>query len=260
MQLTNKLVLVTGATGGIGRALCALLSAAGARLVLNGLVETQLRELQQQLGPQHQIAVADISAMDGREGLEQVCRQAGGVDVVINLAGILDCNLYTNQSEAAISRLMDVNAVAPMLLTRRLLPQLLQKPHARIVNVGSTFGSIGHPGFATYCASKAAMKMFSEALARELADTGVSVGYIAPRATNTPLNTDRIILLNQALGNATDTPEQVAMEIFALVLSKARLRYLGWPEALFVRINAVLPGVVHNALVKKLPLIKQILG
>ena len=113
MQLTNKLVLVTGTTGGIGRALCALLSAAGARLVLNGLVETQLRELQQQLGPQHQIAVADISAMEGREGLEQVCQQAGGVDVVINLAGILDCNLYTNQSEAAISRLMDVNAVAP---------------------------------------------------------------------------------------------------------------------------------------------------
>lgn len=260
MQLNDKLVLVTGATGGIGRALCAQLSAAGARLVLNGLVENQLRDMQQTLGLHHLIAVADISTAEGRELVEQTCEQVGGVDVLINLAGILDCNLYTHQSEAAISRLMDVNALAPMLLTRRLLPQLLRKPRARIINVGSTFGSIGHPGFATYCASKAAMKMFSEALARELADTAVTVGYIAPRATNTPLNTDRIIMLNHALGNATDMPEQVAEAIFALVNSKARVRYLGWPEALFVRINAVLPGVVHNALAKKLPLIKQILG
>lgn len=260
MQVNDKVVLVTGATGGIGRALCALLSAAGARLIMNGLVESRLREMQQEFGLHHHIVVADVSSTDGRELVEQACHNAGGVDVVINLAGILDSNLFINQGEAAIARLMEVNAIAPILLTRRLLPQLLRKPEARIINVGSIFGSIGHPGFATYCASKAATKMFSEALSRELADTSVSVGYIAPRATNTPLNTDRVILLNKALGNATDMPEQVAVAIFAQVCSNARLRYLGWPEALFVRINAILPGVVHNALVKKLPLIKKILG
>jgi len=260
MQLNDKVVLVTGATGGIGRALCALLSAAGARLVLNAMVETSLRALQQELGQRHLVVVADVSLPEGRDLVEQACHSAGGVDVVINLAGILDSNLFTNQGEAAIIRLLEVNAIAPILLTRRLLPQMLRKPQARIVNVGSIFGSIGHPGFATYCASKAATKMFSEALARELADTGVSVGYIAPRATNTPLNTDRVIMLNEALGNTTDTPEHVAAAIFAMAGNKSRLRYLGWPESLFVRINAILPGVVHNALVKKLSLVKQILG
>lgn len=260
MQLNDKVVLVTGATGGIGRALCALLSAGGARLLMNGLAEDRLREMQQELGLHHHMVVADLSAAEGRELVEQACHNAGGVDVLINLAGVLDSNMFINQSEAAIARLLEVNAIAPILLTRRLLPQLLRKPQARIVNVGSIFGSIGHPGFATYCASKAATKMFSEALSRELADTGVSVGYIAPRSTNTPLNTDRVIMLNQALGNATDTPEHVAAAIFALACSNRRLRYLGWPESLFVRINAILPGVVHNALVKKLPLIKKILG
>ena len=260
MQLKDKLVLVTGATGGIGRALCTLLSAAGARVVLNGLVPSQLDELRTQLGLQHQVVVADISTAAGREQLERTCAQQGGLDVLINLAGILDSGMYLQQSEASIARLMEVNALAPMLLTRTLLPQLVRKPQARIVNVGSTFGSIGHPGFATYCASKAAVKMFSEALARELADTPVSVGYIAPRATNTPLNSSRVRLLNQALGNSTDSPETVAAAVFAMTVSEERVRYLGWPESLFVRINALLPSLVHNALVKKLSLIKEILG
>lgn len=260
MELHSKLVLVTGATGGIGQALCRLLSAAGATLVMNGLQERVLNDLKALLGLHHHTVVADISDAEGRENIVQACQRAGGVDIVINLAGILDCNLFTSQSEASLNRLMQINAVAPILLTRSLLPQLLRRPAGRIVNVGSIFGSIGHPGFATYCASKAAVKMFSEALARELADTNVSVAYIAPRATDTPLNSDKVIALNKQLGNQTDKPEAVAAAIFKMVQGHSRLRYLGWPEALFVRVNAVLPGVVHNALVGKLSQIKQILG
>ncbi len=260
MQLRDKLVLVTGATGGIGHALCERLSAAGATLVMNGLHLQALQDMKALLGLHHHAVVADISDADGRTRIVEACQAAGGVDVVINLAGILDCNLFANQSDAGIERLLQINTVAPILLTHQLLPQLLRKPQARIVNVGSIFGSIGHPGFATYCASKAAVKMFSEALARELADTRVSVGYIAPRATNTPLNSDKVNNLNTALGNATDSPAIVADAIFAMAHNNSRLCYLGWPEKLFVRLNAVLPGVVHNALVGKLPLIKQFLG
>lgn len=260
MELRSKIILVTGATGGIGHALCERLSAAGATLIMNGLQLQALQDMKALLGLHHHAVVADISDYEGRTRIAEACQAAGGVDVVINLAGILDCNLFTNQSEAGIERLLQINAVAPILLTHLLLPQLLRKPEARIVNVGSIFGSIGHPGFATYCASKAAIKMFSEALARELADTRISVGYIAPRATNTPLNSDKVNNLNTALGNATDAPATVADAIFAMATNKSRLSYLGWPEKLFVRLNAVLPGVVHNALVGKLPLIKQFLG
>jgi len=125
-----------------------------------------------------------------------------------------------------------------------------------ILNVGSVFGSIGHPGFVAYCTSKAGMKMFSESLARELADTNVKVAYIAPRATATALNSNKVNDLNLALGNSVDSPDHVAQQIIAQLKSGKILQYLGWPEKLFVRVNALLPSVVHNALVKKLSIIK----
>ncbi len=260
MNLENRLVLVTGANGGIGRALCRLLDAAGARIVMNGTREAEVQSLRRELGPDHAVVPADISMAAGRDELEKVTRNLGGVDVLVNLAGVLDCDFFSRQSEEAIERILNVNSLGPVLLTRRLLPQMLTKPAARIVNVGSIFGSIGHPGFAAYCASKATLKMLSEALARELGDTSVSVGYIAPRATDTPLNDGRVVELNRALGNRSDTPEYVAGEILKVIEGNARQRFLGWPEKFFVRLNALLPGVVHKALAGKMPVIRKILG
>jgi short-subunit dehydrogenase len=256
MQVDQKTLLVTGASGGIGRALCRRLHAGGARLVLNCVNAAALEELTQELGPKHLPIAADIGTPEGRDTLARAC-QAAGVDGVINLAGVLDFALFNEQEPARIQRMLEVNALGTILLTRLLLPQLLTRPQARIVNVGSIFGSIGHPGFAVYCASKAAVKAFSEALARELGDTAVSVAYIAPRATRTALNSDRVSALNQALGNQTDSPDYVAGAIVALLESGAPERFLGWPERLFVKLNALLPALVHQALVKKLPLIKQ---
>ncbi|MDR2214119.1 MAG: SDR family oxidoreductase [Pseudomonadales bacterium] len=256
MQIEHKTLLVTGASGGIGRALCRRLQERGARLVLNCVNGEALRELAFELQPGHWQAAADISTEEGRASLVQICADAG-IDGVINLAGVLDFALFAEQSPARISRILEVNTLGTILLTRALLPQLLTRPQARIVNVGSIFGSIGHPGFAVYCASKAAIKAFSEALARELADGTLSVAYIAPRATRTALNSDRVNALNQALGNKSDSPEHVAAAIVSLLQDGAAQRFLGWPERLFVKLNALLPALVQQSLVKKLPLIKR---
>jgi short-subunit dehydrogenase len=261
MQLRDKTILVTGATGGIGSQVSRLLAAQGATLVLNCISADLLADLCTQLcpqfGPQHHSVVADVSTPQGRDAIGAACQAAGGIDAVINLAGILNFSLFEEQNPAVIERILQINTVAPILLTRLLLPQLRERAEARILNVGSIFGSIGHPGFVAYCASKAALKTFSEALARELADTKVSVAYIAPRATETPLNSDKVSALNAALGNKCDTPAHVAAEIVALLAGTQRLRYLGWPEQLFVRVNALVPAVVHSALVKKLSIIKR---
>jgi short-subunit dehydrogenase len=256
MQIERTTLLVTGASGGIGRALCRRLHAGGARLILNCVNSSALRELAQELGSQHLQVAADISTAAGRQALASACQEAG-IDGVINLAGVLDFALFAEQDNARIQRLLEVNTLGTILLTHALLPQLLARPQARIVNVGSIFGSIGHPGFAVYCASKAAVRAFSEALARELADTPVSVAYIAPRTTHTAFNSDRVTALNQALGNKSDSPDFVAAAIVALLASDAPQRFLGWPERLFVKLNALVPALVHQALVKKLPLIKQ---
>ena len=257
MQVRNKTILVTGATGGIGALLCRQLAARGARLVLNCTSPEKLSMLRAELGAEHIAIPADVSTPVGRQSIVRVCSDAGGIDGLVNLAGILDFNMFQNQESALIARILEVNTVAPVLLTRELLPMLIGRNEARILNVGSIFGSIGHPGFTVYCASKAAIKTFSEALSRELADTGVSVAYIAPRATRTALNSDRVTALNIALGNRTDTPELVAVSIADMFEGSSLRRYLGWPEKLFVHINALLPAVVHKALVKNLPIIKK---
>src|SRR5690606_4176201 len=98
---------------------------------------------------------------------------------------------------------------------------------------------------------------FSEALARELMDTNVSVRYFAPRGTRTALNDDRVVAMNAELGNAMDTPEQVAAQLVAFLSQDGRSRFLGWPEKLYVLVNALLPSIVDRSVRQQLSTIKR---
>jgi short-subunit dehydrogenase len=163
----------------------------------------------------------------------------------------MDFTRFENADPAAIERLVQVNLVAPMLLARALLPSLLAQGGGRIVNVGSTFGSIGFPYFAAYSASKFGMRGFSEALRRELGGTGVGVTYIAPRATQTPFNTGAIVRMNRTLKVAMDPPELVGAAIQRAIEADRDEVHLGWPERLFVRLNGLFPRIVDGALRKQ---------
>jgi short-subunit dehydrogenase len=174
----------------------------------------------------------------------------------VNVAGIIlrvVQRAIGTQIEAAIA----INTVAPMLLCRALLPQLVRQDEAHIVNVGSVFGSIGYPGFAVYSASKFAIRGFTEALRRELADTSIQVHYVAPRATGTALSTDRVRAMNAELKLAMDTPETVAAAIADALRRSRREVYLGTPERWFARLNAIVPGLIDRALRKQLPIIRR---
>ena len=146
---------------------------------------------------------------------------------------------------------------ATLQLTHLLLPLLREQPRALLVNLGSTFGSIGYPGFATYCASKFALRGFSEALRRELADTHIKVLYVAPRATRTAMNSVEVVAMNDALKVSMDDPQAVAAQIVQAIMAEREELYLGWPEKLFVRLNSLLPRLVDQALRKQLPVIKR---
>ncbi|WP_461516421.1 SDR family oxidoreductase [Porticoccus sp.] len=257
MNLKNSTIVLTGASGGIGTAVARALAQQGAMLLLVGRHAESLDALAAQLPGKHQPVVADIASDSGRRVIEQQCAQHGEIDLLVNLAGTLDFQLFEQQPDTVIEQIINTNLLSPMLLTRRLIPLLKTRPEAAIVNVGSTFGSIGHPGFTSYCASKFGLRGFTEALRRELADTPIRVFYLAPRATATNLNSDAVTALNKALGNKTDSPQQVADALLQLVCSNRHQHFMGWPEKLFVRINALFPGIVHSALAKKVPLIKQ---
>jgi short-subunit dehydrogenase len=259
MKLHGKTLVLTGASGGIGQALAHALAAAGARLILVGRDAARLAALAGTLPGAHSTVTADLGEAAGRERLLESCRQPGhGVDGLINNAGISDFGSFEQQTPERIAELIHLNLTVPMLLCRSFLPLLGTHPGACIVNIGSTFGAIGHPGFAAYCASKAGLRGFSEALRRELADSTIRVFHLAPRATRTAMNSAAVDALNRALGNAVDEPAVVARALVAQ-LSDARgsERHLGWPERLFVRVNALLPALVDRALIKKLPVIRQ---
>ncbi len=261
MDVRNKNVVLTGASGGIGRAIAEKLSAGGARLILVGRNEQKLAALLKDLGGHpHSTIVADLGTDEGRRRLLEFCNDigAGGISLLINNAGINEFGLFEDQSQAAMTNLINVNLLSPMLICQDLLPLLKQQDGAQIVNIGSTFGSIGYPGFSAYCASKFGLRGFTESLRRELADSGMQVSYIAPRATETDLNDDNIVAMNDALGTAMDKPSLVADEVMQIISTPTGTdKFLGWPEKIFVRINSLLPSLVDSSLRKQLPIIRR---
>jgi short-subunit dehydrogenase len=259
MQLEGKTIVLTGAAGGMGELIAIALAERGAQLLITDINADKLATLSAALGGQHIDLAADLTTAEGRDQLINACRDLQNIDVLINAAGMSDYSLLSDLAPEKLQIMLDVNLVAPMLLCQALAPLLAKRPEAAILNMGSTFGSIGHAGFATYCASKFGLRGFTEALRRELADTNVAVFYLAPRATQTDINSAAVIELNQQLGNTMDEPEVVVASLLQVLSNgKSGDYFLGWPEKLFVRVNGLLPKVVDNAMNKSLATIKRL--
>ena len=258
MDILGKNIILTGATGGIGQAIARDLSAAGAHLILVARNDERLSSLVDELGTdKHRAISADLSSDDGRQQVVDSCRDAD-ISLLINAAGTNEFGLFEKQSAESVRQLLDINLLSPILLSLALLPSLQQQEESRIINIGSTFGSIGYPGFGAYCASKFGLRGFTESLRRELADTNTRISYVAPRATRTEFNTDTVVAMNDALGTEMDDPALVAAEVMQVIRGPADTdKYIGWPEKLFVRVNALFPGVVDNSLRKQLPIIRR---
>jgi short-subunit dehydrogenase len=262
MKASSMRVLVTGASGGIGRALAHELHARGAGVLLVGRDEAALGKFALSLGGRGATVgtcVADLASEPGRATALAAAMQfdGRGCNVLVNNAGMGDFGMLDALDDAAIERLFAINAIAPIQLTRGLLGHLQAQPEAAILNIGSVFGSLGYPGFAAYSATKFALRGFSEALRRELADTRIGVHYFAPRATRTGMNAAAVERMNAELGVAMDPPALVAAAACDLLERGRRSAVFGWPERLFVRINALAPGVVDGSLRKQLPIIRR---
>lgn len=258
MRLDGVVCVLTGAGGGIGRALAQKLAEQGARLVLSGRRADNLESLGSAL-PRNAVAAVcagDLNDPTVQDAIGEAAR-CHAARVLVNASGCNVFGLLEDHTADEIDRLLGTNLVAPIQLTRKLLGHLKAQPEAMIVNVGSTFGTIGFPGYAVYSASKFGLRGFSEALMRELADTRVRVLYVSPRATRTSMNPQRVREMNETLGNAQDHPERVAAIIVRSIEREAKRRAIGWPERFFARLNQLLPAAVDRALSKQLPTIKR---
>lgn len=255
MKLKNKKIVITGAAGGIGSEVAKKLANQKNELVLVGRNKIELNKLADQINQKDgkaTIIVTDLLNSEMRDNLgQQIENQVGQIDVLINAAGMMSFRTFAEEDASKIEQIMQLNSIVPMLLTRQLLPAMIETGAGKIVNVGSTFGSIAFSCFASYSASKFALRGFSEALRRELKGTGVSVSYIAPRAVKTPFNSKAVYKMAEVTGMNMDEPQWVAEQIVKSINKDAKDVYLGFPEKLFVRINAILPRLVDKALAKQ---------
>lgn len=257
MKLAGKVVLLTGASGGIGEALAKALANQGASLLLQGRQLARLEQLRSALPhpERHHCLPADLASARDREQLGQSQEVTRGIDILINNAGSNVFAWLEDQLPSQIHEQLVINVEAPILLTRTLLPRI-RKP-GLIMNIGSSFGAIGYPGYSVYCASKFALRGFSEALHRELHGSGIQVLHFAPRATRTRLNSEAAYALNAEIGTQTDSADFVAAQAVDALIHETRRRWLGWPEAFFARLNGLFPGLVDRALAKQHPIIAR---
>jgi NAD(P)-dependent dehydrogenase (short-subunit alcohol dehydrogenase family) len=190
MKVQSKVIVVTGGGSGIGRELVLNLLSKGASVAAVDINASALHETLELAGERngnlstHTVDITDRDAV--AELPEQVILQHGAVDGIINNAGIIQPFVRVKDLEhAAIDRVMSVNFYGALYLTQALLPHLLRRPEAHIVNVSSMGGFLPVPGQSIYGAAKAAVKLLTEGMRSELMDTRVRVTVVIPGAVGT---------------------------------------------------------------------------
>lgn len=191
MNIAGKRVLITGGSSGIGFALARAFLAKGAKVVVTGrrpdVLATALHELQRASRSAWSVT-ADVATPEGRATtIHGAVGALGGLDILINNAGGVRAGRLENTPEAELQAMLDVDLLAPILLTRAALPALRASGDAMIVNVASGIALIGAPFYATYAATKAGLARFGEALRRELKGEGIHVLTAYPGGTDTPM-------------------------------------------------------------------------
>ncbi|MEZ0212565.1 MAG: SDR family NAD(P)-dependent oxidoreductase [Xanthobacteraceae bacterium] len=191
MNLEGKRILVTGGSSGIGLAIAHALAAKGAKLVISGRRPERLAAAAGEFDPGHALlgsVAADVATSEGRAAtLRQAIEALGGLDILVNNAGGVRAGRLEHTSEAEIRAMIEVDLVAPILLTRAALPALRASGDAMVVNIASGIALVGAPFYSTYAAVKAGLGRFGEALRRELKGEGIHVLTVYPGGTDTPM-------------------------------------------------------------------------
>ncbi|MGX9966139.1 SDR family NAD(P)-dependent oxidoreductase [Roseomonas sp. F4] len=191
MDIRNKRILITGGSSGIGLAMARQLAGHGARLLLTGRRPAVLAEavaaLQAGGAEVHGLAGDATDPAARAAWLEGAETRLGGLDVLVNNAGGVRAGRLEAMAEAELRAMVEVDLLAPILLTRAALPALRRSGDGLVVNIASGIALMGVPFYAGYAAAKAGLARFGEALRRELKGEGVHVLTVYPGATDTPM-------------------------------------------------------------------------
>jgi 3-oxoacyl-[acyl-carrier protein] reductase len=181
-DLTGKVALVTGASGGIGGAIAKALHAQGATVVLSGTKVEALDKLAAELGERAYAAACNLSDIASVEALPKAAETAAAapIDILVNNAGITRDNLFMRMKDEEWDQVIAVNLTASFRLSRAVLRGMMKKRWGRIIQITSIVGATGNPGQANYAAAKAGLVAMSKSLAAEVASRNITVNAIAP--------------------------------------------------------------------------------
>ena len=218
-SIKDKRVIVTGASSGIGRAIALELARQRARVIVTARREERLLSLVQEMrafGGQANFVNGDITEEELRRRLLEAAKDRfGGVDILINNAGITGAGRFDEASRERLRQLFEVNVFAVVELTRLALPMLKQGSQPLVVNVGSACSYVALPNLAEYSATKFAIRGFSEALRAELHHDGIGVLLVCPGTVETEIWTNMIEETGQTSWRARRgaTPEFIARSV-----------------------------------------------
>ena len=181
INLEQKKVLLTGASGGIGKAIANELSSLGADICLTGRNEEELIKLNNELEGDSDYVLADLSKHSEIEKLvEDAENKLGQIDILINNAGITDDNIFLRMSDEQWSNVININLTSTFKITKAAVKGMVKRRYGRVINITSVIGVLGGAGQANYSASKAAIIGMSKSLAQELGSRSITVNCIAP--------------------------------------------------------------------------------
>ena len=226
-DLTGKVALVTGATGGIGNAIAKSLHGQGATVVLSGTRAEALETLKAELGARAHVVAANLADSGSVEALPKTAEAAAGpIDILVNNAGITRDNLFMRMKDEEWDQVIAVNLTAAFRLARAVVRGMMKKRWGRIISITSIVGTTGNPGQASYAAAKAGLTGMTKSLAAEVASRNISVNCISPGFIATPM-TDALTpaqkeaLLARIPAGHMGTPADIAAAVVYLASAEA---------------------------------------
>ena len=261
MEIKSKVIIVTGASSGIGEAAAREFGYEGAKIVLAARRVDKLHTLAQEInalgaGAETLVVQADLSKLEDIQSMiTQTLERFGRIDVLVNNAGFGRLDWLENLDPIKdIQAQMDVNVMGVIQTTRQVLPVMIKQRAGSIINMCSMAGLVGTPTYSIYAATKHAVHGFSEALRREVKPWGIDVSLIYPGGVATEFTrhagikrktnakTPRFMLL---------TAEQVGSAIVKLARHPRRMLIIPWMWSVTVFINKLFPGFVDYATIHR---------
>lgn len=247
MDLKGKLVVITGASSGIGAAAAVEMARRGANLVLAARRTDRLGEIAtkcRDFGVRSSTVATDVRH---REECQRLIAEAGTVDVLVNVAGFAIFDSVEDAKPDELADMMQTNYFGTVWCTQAVLPQMLSRGSGSIVNVASICGVMGFARMSGYCATKFALTGFTEALRDEVIGRGIRVALVSPGTTRTDffVTAEHGKMPKASRLMLAMNPDRVARAICAAAVDGKYRRILPLPAALYMRVKEGFPRFAH---------------